>query len=405
MPEAVIVAHARSPIGRAMKGSLKDVRADDLAAQVIESVLSSVPELDRAELGDLMLGCGLPGGEQGWNMARRVAVQLGIDSLPGTTITRYCSSSLQTTRMAFHAIKAGEGTAYLSAGVESVSGYVRGSSDHFPGTEHPLFDSARERTAARKASGDAWSDPRADGLVPDVYLDMGETAENVVSLTGIPRERQDEWAVRSQNRAETATKSGHFASEITPVTLPDGTVVSADDCPRFGTTYEAVAGLKPVFRESGSVTAGNSCPLNDGAAALVIMSDVRARELGLTPLARILATGVTGLSPEIMGLGPIEATKQALAHARMSIGDIDLAEINEAFAVQVLGSADALKLDEDKLNVNGGAIALGHPFGMTGARITGTLINNLQSQDKSIGLETMCVGGGQGMAMLIERLA
>ncbi len=405
MPEAVIVAHTRSPIGRAMKGSLKEVRADDLAAQVIESVLSSVPELDREEIGDLILGCGLPGGEQGWNMARRVAVQLGIDTLPGTTVTRYCSSSLQTTRMAFHAIKAGEGTAYLSAGVESVSGFARGSSDHFPGTEHPLFDSARQRTASRQESDEPWGDPRAEGLLPDVYIDMGQTAENVASLTGISRERQDEWAVRSQQRAEAATKRGHFESEITPVTLPDGTVVSSDDCPRFGTTYEAVAGLKPAFRESGSVTAGNSCPLNDGAAALVIMSELRARELGLTPLARIISTGVTGLSPEIMGLGPIEATKQALAHARMSIGDIDLAEINEAFAVQVLGSADALKLDEDKLNVNGGAIALGHPFGMTGARITGTLINNLRSQDKTIGLETMCVGGGQGMAMLIERLA
>ena len=405
MPEAVIVAHARSPIGRAMKGSLKEIRADDLLAQIVDSALNDVPELTRDEIGDLMVGCGLPGGEQGWNMARRVAVQLGMDTVPGTTITRYCSSSLQTTRMAFHAIKAGEGTAYLSAGVESVSSFVRGSSDHWPGTENPLFDDARERTAARKASGSAWTDPRDDGQVPDVYLDMGETAENVASLTGIPRERQDEWAVRSQHRAEAATKRGHFESEITPVTLPDGTVVSADDCPRFGTTYEAVSQLKPVFRVSGSVTAGNSCPLNDGAAALVIMSDVRARELGLTPLARIISTGVTGLSPEIMGLGPIEATKQALAHARMSIGDIDLAEINEAFAVQVLGSADALKLDEDKLNVNGGAIALGHPFGMTGARITGTLINNLRSQDKSIGLETMCVGGGQGMAMLIERLS
>jgi acetyl-CoA C-acetyltransferase len=405
MPEAVIVAHTRSPIGRAMKGSLKDVRADDLTAQIIESVLTSVPELDRDEIGDLMLGCGLPGGERGGNMARRVAVQLGLDTLPGTTITRYCSSSLQTTRMAFHAIKAGEGTAYLSAGVESVSSFVRGSSDHFPGTENPLYDDARARTAARKASNDPWSDPRADGLVPDVYLDMGETAENVASLTGISRDRQDQWAVRSQNRAEAATKRGHFDSEITPVTLADGTVVSSDDCPRFGTTYDAVAGLKPVFRETGSVTAGNACPLNDGAAALVIMSDVRARELGLTPLARIISTGLTGLSPEIMGLGPIEATKQALAHAGMSIGDIDLAEINEAFAVQVLGSADALKLDEDKLNINGGAIALGHPFGMSGARITGTLINNLRSEDKTIGLETMCVGGGQGMAMVIERLA
>src|SRR5581483_6949463 len=342
MPEAVIVAHTRSPIGRAMKGSLKDVRADDLVAQVIQSLLADLPGLNPKELGDLILGCGLPGGEQGWNMARRVAVQLGMDYLPGTTITRYCSSSLQTTRMAFHAIKAGEGTAYLSAGVESVSSFVRGSSDHFPGTENPLFDSARDRTAARKASNAPWTDPREDDLLPDVYLDMGETAENVASLTGISRQRQDEWAVRSQQRAESAIQRGHFESEITPITLPDGTVMSADDCPRFGTTYEAVAGLKPAFREGGSVTAGNACPLNDGAAALVIMSDVRARELGLVPLARILSTGVTGLSPEIMGLGPIEATKQALAHARMSVGDLDLAEINEAFAVQVLGSADAL---------------------------------------------------------------
>jgi len=351
------------------------------------------------------VGCGLPGGEQGFNMARRVAVQLGLDHLPGATITRYCSSSLQTTRMAFHAIKAGEGTAYISAGVETVSSFPRGSSDHWPGTENPLFAASRERSAARSRSADPWQDPRELGLLPDVYIDMGETAENVASVTGISREEQDQWAVRSQNRAEAAIKRGHFASEITPVTLPDGSVVSSDDCPRFGTTLDAVAALKPVFREHGSVTAGNACPLNDGAAALVVMSDARARELGLTPLARILATGVTGLSPEIMGLGPIGATQQALDHAGMSIGDVDLAEINEAFAVQVLGSAEVLKLDHDKLNVNGGAIALGHPFGMSGARITGTLINNLREQDKTIGLETMCVGGGQGMAMLIERLA
>jgi len=405
MPEAVIVAHTRSPIGRAMKGSLKELRADDLLTQVIGSLLEDVPELDPDEIGDLLVGCGLPGGEQGFNMARRVAVQLGLDRLPGATITRYCSSSLQTTRMAFHAIRAGEGTAYLSAGVETVSSFPRGTSDHWPGTENPVFASARERSASRNETNEAWTDPRELGLYPDVYIDMGDTAENVASLTGITREDQDAWAVRSQNRAEAAVKRGHFDSEITPVTLPDGTVVSTDDCPRFGTTYEAVAQLQPVFRESGSVTAGNSCPLNDGAAALVVMSDVRARELGLTPLARIISTGVTGLSPEIMGLGPIEATKQALDHAGMSVGDIDLAEINEAFAVQVLGSAEALKLDLDRLNVNGGAIALGHPFGMSGARITGTLINNLRAQDKTIGLETMCVGGGQGMAMLIERLA
>ena len=405
MPEAVIVAHTRSPIGRAMKGSLKEARADDLLTQVIGVLLADLPALDPEEIGDLMVGCGLPGGEQGFNMARRVAVQLGLDSVPGTTITRYCSSSLQTTRMAFHAIKAGEGTAYLSAGVETVSSFPRGTSDHWPGTENPLFVTARERTAARTESNEAWVDPRELGLLPDVYIDMGETAENVASVTGISREEQDAWAVRSQTRAEAAIKRGHFESEITPIKLGDGTVVSADDCPRFGTTYEAVSQLKPVFREDGSVTAGNACPLNDGAAALVVMSEDRARELGLTPLARIISTGVTGLSPEIMGLGPIEATKQALDHAGMSVGDIDLAEINEAFAVQVLGSADALKLDLDKLNVNGGAIALGHPFGMSGARITGTLINNLRAEDKTIGLETMCVGGGQGMAMLIERLA
>jgi len=405
MPEAVIVAHTRSPIGRAMKGSLTGVRADDLLAQVISSLLADLPELDPEEIGDLMVGCGLPGGEQGSNMARRVAVQLGLDTVPGTTITRYCASSLQTTRMAFHAIKAGEGTAYLSAGVEAVSSFPRGTSDHWPGTDSPLFASASERTAARAESNETWIDPRELGQLPDVYIEMGQTAENVASVTGISRAEQDNWAVRSQNRAEAAVRRGHFRSEITPITLGDGTVVSADDCPRFGTTYEAVSQLNPVFRESGSVTAGNACPLNDGAAALMVMSEDRARELGLTPLARIISTGVTGLSPEIMGLGPIEATKQALDHAGMSIGDIDLAEINEAFAVQVLGSADALKLDHDKLNINGGAIALGHPFGMSGARITGTLINNLCAEDKTIGLETMCVGGGQGMAMLIERCA
>ena len=250
MPEAVIVAHTRSPIGRAMKGSLKDIRADDLVAQIVGSVLDDVPGLDRDEIGDLLLGCALPGGEQGWNMARRIAVQLGMDSVPGATVTRYCASSLQTTRMAFHAIKAGEGTAYISAGVESVSHYIHGTSDHFPGTENQIFDEARERSATRKLSGEPWTDPRETGLIPDIYLDMGETAENVVSLTGISRERQDEWAVRSQHRAEAAMKRGHFESEITPVTLPDGTSVSMDDCPRFGTTYEAVSQLKPVFRES-----------------------------------------------------------------------------------------------------------------------------------------------------------
>ena len=405
MPEAVIVSTARSPIGRAAKGSLVDMRPDDLAAQMVRAALDKVPALDPHDLDDLMMGCGLPGGEAGFNMARAVAVELGYDFLPGTTVTRYCSSSLQTTRMAFHAIKAGEGTAFVSAGVETVSRFSKGSSDGWPDTHNPLFAVAEERSAQAAAGADEWHDPREAGNLPNVYIAMGQTAENVVLLTGISREDQDHWGVRSQNRAEQAIANGFFEREIVPVTLPDGSTVTADDGPRPGTTYEKVSQLKPVFRPNGTVTAGNACPLNDGAAAVVITSQEKARELGLTPLARIVATGVSALSPEIMGLGPIEATRKALAIAGMSIGDIDLFEINEAFAVQVLASARELGIDEDKLNVSGGAIALGHPFGMTGARITATLLNNLQTYDKTIGLETMCVGGGQGMAMIVERLA
>ena len=405
MPEAVIVSTARSPIGRAGKGSLVDMRPDDLAAQMVRAALDKVPALDPHDLDDLMMGCGLPGGEAGFNMARAVAVELGYDFLPGTTVTRYCSSSLQTTRMGFHAIKAGEGTAFVSAGVETVSRFSKGSSDGWPDTHNPLFAVAEERSAQAAAGADEWHDPREAGNLPNVYIAMGQTAENVVLLTGISREDQDHWGVRSQNRAEQAIANGFFEREIVPVTLPDGSTVSADDGPRPGTTYEKVSQLKPVFRPNGTVTAGNACPLNDGAAAVVITSEEKARELGLTPLARIVATGVSALSPEIMGLGPIEATRKALAIAGMSIGDIDLFEINEAFAVQVLASARELGIDEDKLNVSGGAIALGHPFGMTGARITATLLNNLQTYDKTIGLETMCVGGGQGMAMIVERLA
>ncbi|MCE0765556.1 acetyl-CoA C-acetyltransferase [Pseudonocardia kujensis] len=404
MTDAVIVATARSPIGRAGKGSLKDMRPDDLAAQMVRAALDAVPELDPAQLDDLILGCGNPGGEQGFNMARIVAVQLGYDELPGTTVTRYCASSLQTTRMAFHAIKAGEGHAFVSAGVETVSRYVKGMSDSLPDTQNPLFDDAQKRTARLAETNDPWTDPRGAGLLPDAYIAMGQTAENVAHTTGITREDQDRWAVRSQNRAEQAIAEGHFAREITPVTLPDGTVVSTDDGPRAGTTLEKVAALKPVFRVDGTVTAGNACPLNDGAAALVIMSAERARDLGLRPLARIVSTGVSGLSPEIMGLGPVEASRRALALAGMTIDDVELVEINEAFAVQVLGSARELGIDEEKLNVSGGAIALGHPFGMTGARITASLLNNLERHDKQIGLETMCVGGGQGMAMVLERL-
>lgn len=405
MPEAVIVATARSPIGRAAKGSLVDIRPDDLAAQMVRAVLDKVPALDPREIDDLIMGCGQPAGEAGFNIGRAVAVQLGYDFLPGTTVNRYCSSSLQTTRMAFHAIKAGEGQAFISAGVETVSRFPKGTADGWPDSKNPLFADAMARSDQAAAGAEEWHDPREDGVLPDVYIAMGQTAENVALHTGISREDQDHWGVRSQNRAEDAIKNGFFEREIVPVTLPDGTVVSKDDGPRAGTTYEKISQLKPVFRPNGTITAGNACPLNDGAAAVVIMSDTKARELGLTPLARVVSTGVSGLSPEIMGLGPIEATKKALANAGMSIGDIDLYEINEAFAVQVLGSARELGMDEDKLNVSGGAIALGHPFGMTGARITATLLNNLTTYDKTFGLETMCVGGGQGMAMVLERLS
>jgi acetyl-CoA C-acetyltransferase len=405
MPEAVIVATARSPIGRAQKGSLTQLRPDDLAATIVRTALDKVPQLDPHDIGDLIMGCAQPAGEQGYNVGRAVATLLGYDFLPGTTVNRYCSSSLQTTRMAFHAIRAGEGDAYISAGVECVSRYQYGRSDGLPDTGNPRFGEARARTATRaEGGGDSWHDPREDGLMPDLYMAMGQTAENLAQARGVTRERQDQFGVRSQNLAEKAIADGFWAREITPVTLPDGTVVSADDGPRAGVTLEGVAGLKPVFRPDGTVTAGNCCPLNDGAAAVIIMSDTRARELGIQPLARIVATGLSALSPEIMGFGPVEASRQALARAGMTIDDVDLVEINEAFAAQVIPSADELGIEWDKLNVNGGAIAVGHPFGMTGARITTTLINSLQWHDKQIGLETMCVGGGQGMAMIIERL-
>ncbi|QKZ21005.1 acetyl-CoA C-acetyltransferase [Streptomyces chartreusis] len=406
MPEAVIVSTARSPIGRAFKGSLKDLRPDDLTATIIQAALAKVPELDPRDIDDLHLGCGLPGGEQGNNLGRIVAVQMGMDHLPGCTVTRYCSSSLQTSRMALHAIKAGEGDVFISAGVEMVSSFAKGNSDSLPDTHNPFFAEAEARTAAvAQQEGTTWHDPREDGLVPDAYIAMGQTAENLARSKGVTRQDMDEFGVRSQNLAEEAIKNGFWEREITPVTLPDGTVVSKDDGPRAGVTLEGVQGLKPVFRPDGLVTAANCCPLNDGAAAVVIMSDTKARELGLTPLARIVSTGVSGLSPEIMGLGPVEASNQALRRAGLTIDDIDLVEINEAFAAQVIPSYRDLGIDLDKLNVNGGAIAVGHPFGMTGARITGTLINSLQFHDKQFGLETMCVGGGQGMAMVIERLS
>ncbi|MDP9429195.1 MAG: acetyl-CoA C-acetyltransferase [Actinomycetota bacterium] len=406
MPEAVIVATARSPIGRAFKGSLKDLRPDDLTATIVRAALDKVPALDPTDIDDLILGCGLPGGEQGHNMGRVVSVLLGMDHLPGTTITRYCSSSLQSTRMAMHAIRAGEGDVFVSAGVEMVSRFVKGNSDSLPETKNPFFDDAEARVGKTAESGaDSWTDPRTTGDVPDVYIAMGQTAENLALLKDVSRQEMDEFAVRSQNLAEQAIADGFWEREITPVTTPDGTVVSADDTPRPGTTLEGVSGLKPVFRPDGRVTAGNACPLNDGAAAVIVMSDTKARDLGLTPLARIVSTAVTGLSPEIMGYGPVDASKLALQRAGMSIGDIDLVEINEAFAAQVIPSYRDLGIDIDRLNVHGGAIAVGHPFGMTGARITGTLLNGLQTRDKTFGLETMCVGGGMGMAMVLERLS
>ena len=400
MVEPVIVATARTPIGRASKGSLVDARPDDMSAFIVKDVLSKVAGLDPAEVEDIIWGIGQPGGEGGFNIGRIVAVMNEME-VPGVTVNRYCSSSLQTIRMAAHAIKAGEGDCFVAGGVETVSRYMNGAADTGPHNE--LFADAEQRSAER-TSGESGNWEAPNGL-PDVYIAMGQTAENVAEHLGISRERQDEFGVRSQNLAEAAMKRGFFEQEITPYTLPDGSVVSQDDGIREGTTLEGVSKLNPVFRPGGTITAGNACPLNDGAAAVVEMSDTRAKELGLQPLARIVASGVSALNPEIMGLGPIDACRQVLDRAGMQMSDIDLVEINEAFAVQVLGSADALGIDiDEQLNINGGAIALGHPFGMTGSRIMTTLINSLHDADKQFGLETMCVGGGQGMAMLIERL-
>jgi acetyl-CoA C-acetyltransferase len=402
MVEAVIVAATRSPIGRANKGTLTELRPDDLAASMVQAALAQVPGLDASELDDLIIGCAQPAGEQGYNLGRVVAILAGLPGVPGMTVNRYCSSSLASIRIAAHAIKAGEGNAFIAAGVETVSRYGIGRADGAPGSHNPRFADAESRTNDRLlGEGGIWS-PNS-GLA-DVYVAMGQTAENVAELEGVSRLDQDEFAALSQQRAGAAQENGFFAREITPVTLPDGTVISKDDCPRPTTTKEKLADLKPVFRPDGTVTAGNACPLNDGAAAVIVMSDVRAKELGLTPLARIISSGVSALDPEIMGLGPVGASQQALARAGMSINDVDLVEINEAFAAQVVPSARQLGISYDKLNINGGAIALGHPFGMTGARIMTTLLNGLRSTGGTIGLETMCVGGGQGMAMIVERL-
>ena len=399
MPEAVIVATARTPIGRANKGSLTDCRPDDLSAHIIQAVLDKVPSLDRQTVEDVIWGCGQPGGEAGYNVARVSALLAGLPDVPGVTVNRYCSSWLQTIRMAAHAIKAGEGDVFVAGGVETVSRYLHGASD--TGPHNAAFADAEARSAERTGGADSWEPPAG---LPDIYIAMGQTAENVVLAEGVTREEMDEWGARSQQRAVAAQERGFFDREITPVTLSDGTQVTKDDGPRPGTTVEKLAELKPVFRPDGKVTAGNACPLNDGAAAVIVMSDTKAEQLGLSPLARIVSSGVTGLNPEIMGMGPVEACRQALERAGLTIDDMDQVEINEAFAAQVLPSARHLGIDLDKLNPNGGAIALGHPFGMTGARIMATLLNGLEDSGGRYGLESMCVGGGQGMAMVVERL-
>jgi len=407
MPDAVIVATGRSPIGRAMKGSLTAVRPDDLVATVIRSVLEQVPALDPTTVEDVVLGCAQPAGAAGWNLARIVADLAGLGHVPGVTVNRYCSSSLQTIRMSAHAIQAGEGDVFVAAGVESVSQYVHGMADGGGDSLNPLMAPAGARTLERSGGGTpAWTP--FEGGIADYYIAMGQTAENVAQLESVSRQEQDEWAALSQQRATAARDRGFFDREIVAIDTIDAegqpVTVSRDDGIRPGTTVERLAELKPVFRPDGTVTAGNACPLNDGAAAVVVMSDVRAAELGLTPLARIVASGVSALDPEIMGLGPIGACRQAMGRAGMTIDDIDLVEINEAFAAQVVPSARHLDIPWEKLNVNGGAIALGHPFGMTGARIMTTLLNALEDSDATFGMESMCVGGGQGMAMIVERL-
>ena len=400
MADAVVVSAVRSPFGKAFRGSLTGVRPDDLAAAVVAETLRRVPALSIGDLDDIMLGCAVPSDEHGDNIARRVAVLLDRDDVPGVTVNRFCASSVQTARMAMHAIRAGEGRAFVAGGVDCVSRYVPPAKD----TRNPRFDKARDRMARLSASGEVWIDPREDGELPDVYIEMGQTAENVAVTRAVSRADQDAYALLSQQRAAAAHESGFLAEEIVPVTTPEGLVVDRDDCIRADTTLDRLAGLKPVFRESGSVTAGNACPLNDGAAALVIMSSDYASSLGIEPLARIVATSATALSPETMGLGPVAAIRELLGSTGMALPDIDLVEINEAFAAQVLPCVRDLGIDLDRFNVNGGAIAIGHPFGATGARLVGTLISALRQRDQTFGIASMCVAGGQGMALLLERI-
>jgi acetyl-CoA C-acetyltransferase len=396
MPEAVIVDAIRTPNGRAVKGSLKSVRADDLASIPLKAILARNPQLESGSIVDVMMGCGFAEGESGYNIGRNASLLAGIDyHVPGTTVNRFCASSLQTTRMAFHAIKAGEGDTYIAAGVEAVSRSGNSASFEF----HPKLDGS-------------------ENSIYNVYIPMGLTAENVADQYNVSREAQDEWAVVSQNRAVEAQASGHFDREIVPVTAPahkdkdrEGNevdvpeqVVSKDDGPRAGTTIEKLAALKPAFKPDGTVTAGNACPLNDGAAALLIMSEERARDGGFKPKARIIASTVAAIRPEVMGIGPIPAIQQLLKNTGMKIEDVDIVEINEAFAAQIVPCRQELGIDDDKLNPFGGAIALGHPFGMTGARIMTTLLNGLETKDGTYGIESMCVAGGMGMAMLVERL-
>jgi len=386
MPEAVIAAAVRTPIGRAHKGSLADVRPDDLAAFAVRTLVAQAPGLDPAEIDDVIVGCGFPEAKQGMNLARRVALLAGLPlTVPGTTVNRFCASSLQTIRMAFHAIRAGEGDVFVAAGVESisqVSGYPKDADEL-----HPALSGG-------------------EGSLTNVYVSMGITAENVAERYGIARDEMDRFAQRSQERAVAAQADGFFARELTPYPKEDGTVVSRDDGPRPSSTLEKLAALEPAFLPDGLVTAGNACPLNDGAAAVLVLSDERARELGIAPRARIIASSVSGIDPEFMGIGPIEAVRRVLARAGMTIGDVDVIELNEAFAAQVIPVCREVGVDPfgEQLNPHGGAIALGHPYGMTGARIMCTLLNGLDAVDGTIGLETMCVGGGQGMAMLVERL-
>ena len=398
MPEAVIVSTARTPIGRAVKGSLVDARPDDMSGFIITEVLAKIG-LSGALVEDVIWGCAQPAGEAGFNIARVAGLLAGLEA-PGVTVNRYCSSSLQAIRMASHAVRAGEGDVFVAGGVEAVSRFQFGAADRGP--HNDKFADA-EAHSAERAQGEDGAWVPAKGL-PDIYIAMGQTAENVAELKQVSRERQDEFACLSQNRAERSLDRGFFEREISPYTLPSGTVVSTDDGIRAGTTVEALAKLKPVFKPNGTVTAGNACPLNDGAAAVVVMSDTKAAELGLRPLARIVSSAATAVNPEIMGLGPVDAIRLALSRANKTVQDIDLFEINEAFAAQVVPSADELGIPLDRLNVNGGAIAIGHPFGMTGARIMTTLLNGLDDADKEWGVESMCVGGGQGMAMVVQRL-